>query len=105
MPPNNTYRVFEIQGDSMSPLVKSGEYLITKWIERKSYVKDGKDYVVVTKGRGLFFKRIKKKDKEFQLESVNREHKPFRVNIDYEVAQIWEPIGIITFRPFDKFSV
>ena len=45
---SGTHRAFEIKGDSMLPLT-SGTIVIGKYIENIDYVKDGKNYILLTK--------------------------------------------------------
>jgi len=56
LPRNRTHRAFEIQGDSMLPVLP-GTVVFGEYVENLSDLKNGKLYVLVTKNDGIVFKR------------------------------------------------
>jgi transcriptional regulator with XRE-family HTH domain len=82
------HRAFPIKGDSMLPL-KSGSYVIGKYVENIDDIKNGNTYVILTKEDGISYKRVFKKGNELELHSDNKEYKPYKVKTS-EVLEIWE---------------
>ncbi len=81
-------RAFPIKGDSMLPL-KSGSYVIGKFIESINDIKNGSTYVLLTKDDGITYKRVFKKQQELELHSDNNEYSPYRIK-NSDVLEIWE---------------
>lgn len=54
---NGTYRMFEVDGPSMSPTLASGDRVICRWVESLSEISDSRVYVVVHAG-GVVVKRL-----------------------------------------------
>lgn len=57
LPPEKTYRMFQISGDSMLP-VPSGAYVLGEYVQNWSELKNEKAYIVVSREEGIVFKRI-----------------------------------------------
>lgn len=97
LPDHNTYRAFEISGDSMMP-IKSGTIVIGSYTEKVNEVKNGQSYVLVTASEGVVFKRVfnylEEKGNLF-LVSDNRQYSPYEVN-PKEVLEIWEAKAFIS---------
>lgn len=90
LPKNKTYRAFEIQGDSMLPVLP-GSIIFGEYLEDVTSIKNGKLYVLVTKQDGIVFKRIfnfSQEDAKLLLVSDNRHYEPFSVDVN-EVLEIW----------------
>ena len=84
------FRGFPIQGDSMPPL-ETGAYVVGKYVENISDVKDGKTYIVRTQNEGLVYKRLYNKIKEdgsIHLHSDNKAYHPYQIKPD-EVFEVW----------------
>ncbi len=84
------FRGFPIQGDSMPPL-ETGAYVVGKYVENISDVKDGKTYIVLTQNEGLVYKRLYNKIKEdgsIHLHSDNKAYHPYQIKPD-EVFEVW----------------
>ncbi|WP_339924700.1 helix-turn-helix domain-containing protein [uncultured Cyclobacterium sp.] len=94
---NQTYRAFEISGDSMLPLVP-GTIVVGAYIESPAEIKNGKTYVLVTKNDGIVYKRvfnyITERGKLFVV-SDNQIYKPYDISIQ-EVIEIWEAKAFIS---------
>ena len=84
------FRGFPIQGDSMPPL-ETGAYVVGKYVENISDVKDGKTYIVLTQNEGLVYKRLYNKIKEdgsIHLHSDNKAYHPYQIKPD-EIFEVW----------------
>jgi transcriptional regulator with XRE-family HTH domain len=101
--PTGTHRAFPIKGDSMLP-VKSGSYIVAKFIEDVKDVKNGKTYIVITLNDGIVYKRVYDKIEEHQmllLASDNKKYDPYYVPID-EVLELWEFTCSINTQEYDE---
>lgn len=55
---DKTYRAFEIEGDSMLPIV-SGSVIVCEYVENWARdIKEGDAYIIVSQKRGIVFKRM-----------------------------------------------
>jgi len=104
--PTGTHRAFPIKGDSMLP-VKSGSYIVARFIDDVRNVKDGKTYIVLTLNDGIVYKRVYNKIKEHQmllLASDNKKYDPYYVPID-EVLELWEFTCSINTQEYDEHEL
>lgn len=92
-----TYRVFQIAGDSMLPIVKPNDYVICEYIDNWRAIKDLSTYIIITQSEGILYKRISRKNEKLMLISENKEYEPYEIEVG-EIIEIWEPIGKITFQ-------
>lgn len=97
LPPEASYRLFQIQGDSMLP-VQPGSYIITSYIEDWTSIKDGKCYILVTREDGIVYKRAWKQEdaRSLLLKSDNTDYNSYILGLD-QVTEIWQARGIINF--------
>jgi len=97
LPPNATYRAFEISGDSMLPL-PSGAIVIGKYVESIQDIKNGKTYVLLTNKEGIVYKRvfnyIEEKGKLF-LVSDNKSYSAYELD-PADLMEIWEAKAFIS---------
>jgi len=95
--PDQTYRLFQIRGDSMLP-VTSGSYIICSYLENWKEVRDGKCYIVVTQERGVVYKRLWKRidTHEILLQSDNPAYDPYTMKLP-EIREIWKALGCLSF--------
>ena len=85
---SNTYRAFEITGQSMLP-VKSGDIIIGKYLDNLENIKNGKTYIVVSKTNGVVYKRILELFSDnILLISDNSVYEPFTIPLS-DVLEIW----------------
>jgi len=94
-----TYRIFQIQGDSMEPL-PSASYIITEYVDNWNAIKDGKTYIILTKEDGLVYKRIYnhiEEKNQLELVSDNHLYAPYNINIEV-VLEVWKALGYISFE-------
>ena len=74
---NNTYRMFEVDGPSMTPNLQHGDKIIAEWVEDLASLRDNHVYVIVHTG-GVAVKRIINRYKEtgkFYLKSDTIAHR------------------------------
>ncbi|NQY66492.1 MAG: LexA family transcriptional regulator [Flavobacteriales bacterium] len=88
---NGKHRAFLINGDSMLPL-KSGSYVIGRYVENLNEIKDGKTYVMITLNDGIVYKRVydqTKKNQTLLLSSDNNTYSPYEIPVN-DVMELWE---------------
>lgn len=107
LPKGRTYRAFEVQGDSMLPLILPNSFVIGEYVENFDSIKDGQICVVVTK-EGVVLKKVHNHIKERQcllLMSSNMLYEPYEVKIE-EVLEVWKFYLVISRDlPDEKPSV
>jgi len=104
--PTGKHRAFPIKGDSMLP-TKSGSYIIAKFMEDISDVKDGRTYVVLTENDGLVYKRVYKKIEEnnsLLLVSDNKLYQEYEVQAK-DILEIWEYTCSINTQEYDEHEL
>ncbi len=82
------HRAFPIKGDSMPPL-KSGCFVIAKYVESLAEIRNGSTYVIVTNDEGVVYKRVQKKGTNLELHSDNKNYEPYSVKMA-DVIEAWE---------------
>lgn len=94
--PERTYRVFQIEGESMLP-IPSGSFIIGEYTSDAYDVVDGSCYIVLTHAEGIVYKRIYKEDDKIQFKSDNPEYKPYRLPVS-EIVELWRAVGYISLQ-------
>ncbi|MCK5440378.1 MAG: helix-turn-helix domain-containing protein [Maribacter sp.] len=94
---NASYRGFQIEGDSMLPNLRPGEWVLAKAIEDIAHVSPNKMYVVVLQDAVL----VKKIDKTpgsntVTLISLNETYPPYEID-SHQIQEIWQVNSKITF--------
>lgn len=94
---NATYRGFQVEGDSMYPNLRSGEWVLAKAVDNISTITDGKIYVVVTFD-SVFVKKLHKLSHPFEVKliSINTDYASFDLKTN-EIQEIWEVTSKLTF--------
>ena len=95
---DRTHRIFQIKGDSMLP-IPQGAYVICKYADDWTSLKNNTCCVFVTESEGIVYKRVinnMKKNHSFTLVSDNRLYEPFEVNVD-DVKEVWSAVGYVSF--------
>ena len=94
---NATYRGFQVEGDSMLPNLKPGEWVLAKAIEHVDHVSPNKMYVVVLQD-AVLVKKIEKRpnSNNITLVSLNETYPPYEIK-PFQVQEIWEVSSKITF--------
>lgn len=101
--PTGTHRAFPIKGDSMLP-VKSGSYIVARFVENIRDLKNGKTYIIITLNDGIVYKRVFDKIDEHNmllLASDNKKYDPYYVHVD-EVLELWEFTCSINTQEYDE---
>jgi transcriptional regulator with XRE-family HTH domain len=95
---DRTYRVFQISGDSMLPVLP-GTYIICEYVLDWHRIKNEECYVVITRDEGIVYKRIinNLSDGELLLKSDNPEYAPYRVKAD-QIIEVWKARGFTSFN-------
>jgi hypothetical protein len=84
--------------------VKDGSYIVAKFVEHVTDVKDGRTYIVLTKEDGLVYKRVYNRIKDrnsLLLYSDNKTYAPYEVKIE-DVLELWEFTCCINTQEYDK---
>ena len=87
---SGTYRSFEIQGDSMLPLLP-GTIVVGKYVESWRDLRNNHTYLLVTRNDGIVYKRVINKVKtkrQLVLLSDNPVYEPYAVDIE-EINEAW----------------
>jgi len=96
---NSTYRMFQINGDSMLP-IPSGAYIIGEYLLDWATIKNQQPAIVISSNDGVVFKRIEnriKDDNSIELHSDNKLYAPYSIKI-HEVTEVWKAIGYLSFE-------
>lgn len=92
-----TYRIFQIQGNSMLP-VRPGSYIITDYVDEAGDVKEDQTYIIITREDGIVYKRIVQiENDKYVLKSDNPEYGHYQVNRE-SVMELWRALGYISFE-------
>jgi DNA-binding XRE family transcriptional regulator len=102
-----TYRLFQIEGESMLP-IPSGSYILSDFVEDWRTIGGMRPYIVVTRNEGLVFKRVENRldttHEDFLLISDNPDFAPFVARPD-EIVEVWRARGYLAFDwPTPAFS-
>ena len=103
---SGTYRAFPIKGDSMIP-VKSGTFIVGKFVENFKSIKNGKTYIAITLNDGIVYKRLyKEKDDLSKLlfSSDNKKYEPYLVSI-HEILELWEFACNINTQEYEEHEL
>lgn len=93
---NNTYRAFEIIGDSMLP-IPSKSIVIGEYLNDLSQIKNGEVYVIITKEEGIVYKmayNFLKESNGILLVFDNPLFSPYFINFN-DIIEVWKKIRII----------
>lgn len=94
---NASFRGFQVDGDSMMPVLRPDEWIVAKAEERFDNLSPQKMYVVVTNDSVLVKKVIKEPDSPYiNLVSLNPDYAPIRIKQD-EIREIWQVSSKLTF--------
>lgn len=94
---NATYRGFQVEGDSMLPNLRPGEWVLAKAVESIQDVSASKIYVVVLHD-AVLVKKIERSPNpsEISLISINENYPPYRIKTD-QLQELWQIGSKITF--------
>ena len=95
---DRTYRMFQIQGESMLP-IPSGAYVLAGYVMDWTAVKDGQCYVLLTKDDRVVYKRVWNELEQtgtVVLKSDNPEFEPYHVEAE-NILEMWHAVGYFSF--------
>jgi len=95
---NATFRGFQVDGDSMTPALHSGEWIWARAVDDWDVLNDKYLYVIVTIDSVLVKKVRKEKDSSFvHLISLNPDYAPIRVDRN-EIREVWQVNSKLSFN-------
>ena len=94
---NASYRGFQVEGDSMLPNLKPGEWVLAKAVEDIAHVSPNKIYVIVLLD-AVLVKKIEKApaSNNIILISLNETYPPYEIE-PHQIQEIWQVNSKITF--------
>jgi phage repressor protein C with HTH and peptisase S24 domain len=94
---NASYRGFQVEGDSMLPNLKPGEWVLAKAIEDIAHVSPNMIYVIVLQD-AVLVKKIAKtpNSNSITLISLNETYPPYEIE-PHQIQEIWQVNSKITF--------
>lgn len=94
---NATYRGFQVEGDSMLPNLRAGEWVLAKATESLDSINSNKMYVVVLHD-AVLVKKIEKVPgtNVVSLISLNENYPPYQVE-NQNIQELWQVSSKITF--------
>ncbi|WP_299537000.1 LexA family transcriptional regulator [Ulvibacterium sp.] len=94
---NATYRGFQVEGDSMLPNLKPGEWVLAKSVEDIDHVNPNKIYVVVLQD-AVLVKKIERlpNRNHITLVSLNESYPPYEIK-PFQIQELWQVSSKITF--------
>lgn len=98
LPSDRTYRVFQIEGESMLP-IPPGSYIICEYVQDWETLKTDERYIFLTKDEGIVFKRVRlhPHKKSYELISDNTDFKPYFIK-QSQVLEVWKARGMMSFN-------
>ncbi len=94
---NATYRGFQVEGDSMLPNLRPGDWVMARAIEHIDHVSPNKMYVVVLQD-AVLVKKIERppNSNNITLISLNENYPPYHIK-PFQIQEIWEVSSKLTF--------
>ena len=94
---NASYRGFQVEGDSMMPNLRPGEWVLGKAVPSVKEVSFSKIYVVVLYD-SVLVKKIQKMEDPYKilLVSINEEYPPVQVLVS-DIQELWQVNSKLTF--------
>ena len=95
---NATFRGFQVDGDSMSPVLESGEWIVGKAVEDMENLSNRRMYVVVT-ADSVLVKKVQKENQSgyVNLVSLNPDYAPIRIDQN-EIREMWLVSSKLSFN-------
>lgn len=105
LPKDRTYRLFQISGDSMLPVLPKS-YIICQYVDDWHTIKSEECYVLITHYEGIVYKRVinNLNEQELILKSDNPEYKPYKIQAG-EIIEVWKALGYTSFELPDTQQV
>ena len=94
---NATYRGFQVEGDSMLPNLRPGEWVLARAVEDIGHISANKMYVVVLED-AVLVKKIERLpgNGPLRLISLNENYPPYEIEAA-QIQELWEVSSKITF--------
>ena len=94
---NATYRGFQVEGDSMLPNLRPGDWVMARAIEHIDHVSPNKMYVVVLQD-AVLVKKVERppNSNNITLISLNENYPPYHIK-PFQIQEIWEVSSKLTF--------
>ncbi|CAG4991987.1 hypothetical protein DYBT9275_00869 [Dyadobacter sp. CECT 9275] len=94
---NASFRGFQVDGDSMMPVLHSGEWIVSRAVDDWENLSAKRMYVIITADSILVKKIRKDKGSTYiNLISINPEYDPIRLDRS-EIRELWQVNSKITF--------
>ncbi len=90
------YRAFEMEGDSMEPTIRHGDYVIGSYLYNRRHLKPGNAYVIVTT-ESISVRRVVGgvKEQNVQLAADNPYYPSYEQSLA-EIKEVWAVKGVLT---------
>ena len=98
--PTGKHRAFPIKGDSMLPL-KDGSFVVARYVESISDIKDGRTYVVITVNDGMTYKRVYDNGVTLTLKPDNKNYEVYDIPKS-DIIELWEFTCSINTQEYDQ---
>ncbi len=97
LPMDRSYRVFQIEGESMLPIPPKS-YIVCEYVQDWNSIRYNERHILLTQNDGVVFKRVRPHDDRpaFTLHSDNADYAPFDVAAE-DVLEVWKARGFCTF--------
>lgn len=97
LPTDRTYRVFQIEGESMMPIPPKA-YVICEYVQDWTSLKTDDRYIFLTKDDGIVFKRVRTlpESRQYEMISDNTDFKPYTIK-QSQVLEVWKARGVMSF--------
>ncbi len=95
---NATYRGFQVEGDSMLPNLRPGEWVLAKAVDDIANISPNKMYVIVLQD-AVMVKKLEKAPNNvsnISLISLNETYPPYEIEL-HQIQELWEVSSKITF--------
>ncbi len=94
---NATYRGFQVEGESMLPNLRPGDWVMARAIEHIDHVSPNRMYVVVLQDAVMVKKIVKRPNSNnITLVSLNENYPPYDIK-PFQIQEIWEVSSKLTF--------
>ncbi|GAA0717594.1 hypothetical protein GCM10009430_14690 [Aquimarina litoralis] len=95
---NATYRGFQVEGDSMLPVLEPKEWVIGKAVNNLSEIRSNALYVVVLHD-SVVVKKVRKNDDSSSLTliSLNTDYLPYSIKA-HQIVELWEVNSKLSFN-------
>ncbi|WP_299895156.1 XRE family transcriptional regulator [uncultured Aquimarina sp.] len=95
---NATYRGFQVEGDSMLPVLEPKEWVIGKAVNNLSEIRSNALYVVVLHD-SVVVKKVRKNDDSSSLTliSLNADYLPYSIKA-HQIVELWEVNSKLSFN-------